>query len=59
MSQPPVGAEGQIQEDGRHNAAGDEQRFELSGANVADVGDLLPTVHRGIALAVRVDNPVQ
>lgn len=29
VPQPAVGAEGDVQEDGRHHAAGDEQRLEL------------------------------
>lgn len=41
MPQPAFGGEAQVQEDGRHTAAGDEERLEPLGADVRDVCDSL------------------
>lgn len=59
MAQPAVGAERDVEEDGGDDAAGDEERLEPAGADVADVGDALPRCHGGVVLAAPVDDPVQ
>ena len=59
VPQPAIGAEGHVQQDGGDDAAGDEERLELGGADVADVRDLLAVIHGGITLPMRVDDPVQ
>ena len=41
MPQPALGGEAQVQEDGGHAAAGDEERLEPLGADVRDVCDPL------------------
>lgn len=58
VPQPPVEAEGQVEEDGGDDAARHEQRLELRGAHVRDVRDGLLRVHRVVMDPVRIDNPV-
>ncbi len=58
VTQPPVRAERQIQEYGGQHAARDEQRLQVVGRNVADVGDVLGLGHGGIVFAPRVHVPV-
>lgn len=58
VAQDAVGEEGQVQENGGEAAAGDEERLELGGADVADVGDALAVLHGAVDLAARVDVPV-
>lgn len=57
VAQPAVGQEGDVEEDGGEDAARDEERLELLGADVADVGDRLAGLHGGVAGAVLVDAP--
>lgn len=59
VSQPALRDKGQVQEDGDDAGAGDEERLELLGADVADVRDVLAGVHGRVVRAVRVDDPVQ
>jgi hypothetical protein len=49
VPQPSLGHEGNVEEDGRHTCAGDEERFERLGAHVRDVGDGLPRVHGSVS----------
>ena len=58
VTEPPVRAEGQIQEHGRQHAARNEQRLQVVRRDVADVGDVLVFGHGGIVLAPRVHVPV-
>lgn len=45
VSQPALGEEGEVEEDGCYARPGDEEWFELFGPNVGDVGDVLVRVH--------------
>ena len=47
MPQPALREEGEVEEDGGDDAAGDEERFEAVGARVGDVGYRLARIHRG------------
>lgn len=59
MPQPPVGEEGRIEEDGRDDAAGDEERLEPVSTGITDVRDGLVLAHTAIVHAVLVDGPVE
>ena len=48
--------EGEIEEDGRDDAAGDEERFEALGADVGDVGYVLAAVE-GCVVRVAFGEP--
>lgn len=58
VSQPPIGRKGEIQEDGRDDAPGDEERFQFSGTDVRDVGNVLGVSHGRIVYPLGVDDPV-
>lgn len=58
VSQPPVGRKGEIQEDGRDDAPGNEERFQFSGTDVRNVGNVLSISHGRIVYPFRVDDPV-
>ena len=57
VAQPALRDEGGVEEDGRDDAAGDEEGFEAEGADVGDVGDGLASVH-GWVVWVADDGPV-
>lgn len=59
VAEPAVGKEGEVEEDGGEDAAGDEEGLEVVGADVADVGDGLGRRHGGVDCAVGVDDPVE
>lgn len=59
VAEPAVGEEGEVEEDGGEDAAGDEEGLEVVGADVADVGDALGRRHGGVDCAVGVDDPVE
>ncbi len=59
VPQPAVGGKRQVEEDGGEHAARDEQRLEVVGADVADVGDGLRVRHGPVVHAVLVDDPVE
>ena len=48
VAEPAVGEEGNVEEHGGQDAPRDEERFELGGADVRDVGNLLPLVHGAV-----------
>lgn len=58
VAQPAVREERGVEEDGGEHAAGDEERLELPGAHVRDVGDRLAVGHGRVDLGVGVDDPV-
>ena len=41
VAEPALGGKGQVQEDGGHDTAGDEEGFQALGADVGDVGYVL------------------
>ena len=47
-AEPLFRKEGNVEEDGGNDGAGDEKWFELVGAYVADISDALRRFHRGI-----------
>lgn len=57
VSQPTLGDKRQVEEDGGEDAAGDEERAQAVGTDVADVGDVGSLGHGGVAAAVLVDDP--
>lgn len=59
MAEVALREKGQVEGDGGDGAAGDEEGFEFSGADVADVGDGLAGGHGWVEGAVGVDDPVQ
>ena len=48
VAEVAFGGEGEVEEDGCDDAAGDEERFEAGGAYVGDVGDGLVGFHGGV-----------
>ena len=56
MSEVAFGEEGEVEEDGCDDAAGDEEGFQAECANVGDVGDVLTFLHGGI-LGLVQDEP--
>ncbi len=48
VSEPALGCEAQVEEDGGNYGTGDEERFQSEGPDVGDVCDLLVVGHRGI-----------
>ncbi|KAJ3553315.1 hypothetical protein NPX13_g10913 [Xylaria arbuscula] len=59
VTEQPVGDEGCVQEDGGEDRSHDEQRLQLGGAHIRDVGDGLAILLRRISSFVCVDDPVQ
>jgi hypothetical protein len=59
VPQPAVGQQGGVERQRRQHAAGDEERLELVGAHVGDVGDGEAGPHLGVARAVGADEPVE
>lgn len=59
VAKPAVGGEREVQEDGRQDAARDEERLELVRANVGDVRDGGVLRHGGVAPLVMVNDPVE
>lgn len=51
VAEPALRGEGEVEEDGRDDGAGDEERLEPVGAHVGDVGDALVGFHGGVARA--------
>ena len=59
VAQPAVGAEREVEEDGREDTARDEQRLEVGRPDVADVGDPLVVGHGRVVDLVGCYDPVQ
>lgn len=59
VTEPAVGGEREVEEDGRQDAARDEERLEIVRAHVRDVGYRRVGRHGREAALVRVDDPVQ
>lgn len=59
VAQPHIRHKGRVEGDGREDAAGDEQRFEVVGADVADKRDAGAALHLGVVRHAGVDDPVQ
>lgn len=59
VTQPPVGTERKIQQHGSDDAAGNEERLEVGGAHVADVGNALGVIHGRVVRLVSVHDPVE
>jgi hypothetical protein len=57
VTQPALGDKREVEEDGGDDAAGDEERLEMRGTDVADVGDGLVFTHGRVVLGIGVDNP--
>lgn len=57
MAQPALADKGEVEEDCGEDAAGDEERPQLLGANVADEGDCGVFGHGGKMAGVVVDDP--
>jgi len=58
VAEPAVGAEGGIEEERGDDAADDEERLQVRGADVADVGDGSGVGHGGVVRPVGIDGPV-
>lgn len=58
MPEPALREEGQVEGDDGDGGAGDEERLQVAGANVADIRDGGVVGHGRVVRAVRVDDPV-
>lgn len=59
VTQQALRGKGQVEKRCRDGRAGDEERFQLGGTNVADERNVVALVHVRVVLAVCVDDPVE
>ena len=59
VAQPALGDKGQVEGDGDDAGAGDEERLELGGSNVAYVDNVGVGGHEAVGLLVLVHDPVE
>lgn len=59
VAQPALGDKGQVKSDGGDAGAGNEERLEGGGANVADVGNVGVGSHEAVGFLVLVNDPVE
>lgn len=59
VTEPALGKEGDVERNDDDAGAGNEERFETGGANVADVGNVCIGPHGREVLALEIDDPVE